>query len=86
VNEVLISFKQPESMSEAEVQAWISKEARDRQPELIVSHRHLSDGPVLLLRVASGPRSVTTGDEQLADLMMDMRLLGLRPTVVSRQD
>jgi len=86
VTEVLISFKRPASLSETEVQNWISKQASGRQPELILSRRHLADGPVLLLRVALGTGSSTAADEQLADLVMDMRLLGLRPRVVSRLD
>lgn len=73
-------------MSDSEIQAWISKEATSRQPALLLSRRHLSDGPALLLRVAPGAGSATAANEQLADLMMDMRLLGLRPTIVSRMD
>ncbi len=73
-------------MSDSEIEAWISKQATSRQPALILTRRHLADGPALLLRVAPGAGSTTTANEQLADLMMDMRLLGLRPTVVSRRD
>ncbi len=86
VIEVLISLTRPASMSDSEIQAWISKEATSRQPSLVLTRRQLSDGSGLLLRVAPGARSGTAANEQLADLMMDMRLLGLRPTVVSRRD
>jgi hypothetical protein len=86
VTEVLISFKRPVSMSESEIRAWISKQATSRQPALTLTRRHLADGPVLLLHVAPGAGSATAANEQLADLMMDMRLLGLCPTVVSRRD
>ena len=86
VTEVLISYRMPASLSENEIQAWISRQAASRQPALVVTSRHLADGPVLLLRVAPGLGSATAANEQLADLMMDMRLLGLNPTVVSRTD
>jgi hypothetical protein len=86
VTELLISYKMPASLSESEIQAWISKQATSRQPALILTSRHLADGPVLLLRVAPGAGAATAANEQLADLMMDMRLLGLNPTVVSRRD
>ncbi len=86
MTEVLISYKMPASLSEIEIQAWINKQATSRQPALILTSRHLGDGPVLILRVAPGSSSATAANEQLADLMMDMRLLGLCPTVVSRRD
>jgi hypothetical protein len=84
VIEVLISLNRPASMSDSDLQAWISQQATGHEPAPVLSRRHPSDGPALLLRVALGAASAGGADERLADLMMDMRLLGLRPTIVSR--
>jgi hypothetical protein len=73
-------------MSDFEIQSWISQQATSRRPALTVRRRHPSDGPFHIVRVALAAGSATAAKEQLADLMMDMRLLGLRPTVVSRTD
>ena len=80
VTEVMISFERPPSMSDAEMRAWIAERARSDEPAIAL------DGPergtAQLLHVELPARSTEAAEAQLADLMMDMRLLGLRPEVV----
>jgi hypothetical protein len=49
----------------------------------VLSGPDAAESQPLLLRVQVRADSIEAAEEQLADLMMDMRLLGLRPTVVS---
>jgi hypothetical protein len=69
-------------MSESEMRAWIAERARDHQPQLALGARDGSDKDQRLLRVKILAQSIEVADDQLAELMMDMRLLGLRPTVL----
>jgi hypothetical protein len=82
VTEVLISFQRPASMTESEMRAWITERARTRQPQLALAGPDGSESQPQLLRVEVRADSIEAAEEQLTDLMMDMRLLGLRPTVV----
>jgi hypothetical protein len=86
VTEVLISFQRPASMTELEMRSWITKRSAASQPVLALRRR---DGPAhqaRLLRAELQAESVEAAEEQLAELMMDMRLLGLRPSIVSSAD
>lgn len=79
----MISFERPESMTESEMRAWITERGRVRPPERDPEKAGGAGTGALLLCVdvqADGKAA----EEQLTDLMMDMRLLGLRPSVVSR--
>ena len=70
-------------MSRSEMHAWISERAQPRSPAIAVD---LIDGAkqgLHVVRVESRGDWTDAADEQLADLMMDMRLLGLRPTIMS---
>jgi hypothetical protein len=78
VDEVLISFQRPASMSRSEMRAWVSERARNGQPAVTLSAADEAE----LLRVEVRDDSIEAATEQLADLMLDMRLLGLCPTVV----
>jgi hypothetical protein len=77
----VISFHRPVSMTETELRAWIAERARARQPQLALG---IQDGSVTQqwLRVAVPTDSIEAAEEQVAELMMDMRLSGLRPTVL----
>jgi hypothetical protein len=83
VSEVWISFQRPASMTELEMRSWITKRAGAGQPELALRGRAGSPDQARLLRAELHAESIESADEQLADLMMDMRLLGLRPSIVS---
>jgi hypothetical protein len=80
MTKVMISFERPLSMSEAEMRAWITERARAGEPVLTLDGR--DSGAAELLHVELPEGSMKEADEQLTELMMDMRLLGLRPEVV----
>lgn len=80
--EVLIGFDRPESMSEAEMRDWLDHRARDGGPTLAWGR---AAGPPThhLLWVTAAPDSRSAEEDQIADLLLDMRLLGLRPTLMA---
>jgi hypothetical protein len=80
---VLISFERPASMSESEMRAWITRRAMDHQLALVLSRSDGSANQSRLLRVEVRADSIEATEEKLTDLMLDMRLLGLRPMVES---
>jgi hypothetical protein len=77
--EVVITFRRPPSMSEAEMQAWVIDRALVRGRALALSR---PNGQDLRLRVEVDDDAVGEAGEELTDLMMDMRLLGLHPALV----
>ncbi len=65
------------------MRSWITKRSAAERPALALRGR---DGPASqtrLLRAELQAESIEAAEEQLADLLMDMRLLGLRPSIVS---
>jgi hypothetical protein len=82
VGEVMISFERPASMTESEMRAWVTERGRVRRSERCSGADGGASREALLLCVDVQADS-KTAEEQLTDLMMDMRLLGLRPNVVS---
>ena len=81
--ERLISFQRPRSMSDAEMRAWIAERTRAGRSTLTIGEAGGRDPDGLVLRVDLRADSVEAADEQLADLMLDMRLLGLRPSLTT---
>ena len=65
------------------MQAWVIDRALVRQRALVLSVPEASWGQGLRLRVEIDEAEMATAEEELADLMMDMRLLGLSPEVVN---
>ena len=82
--EVLIAFRRPPSMSPSEMRAWVIDRALVRQRALVLSGPAGSWRDGLWLRVEIDDDEVETAEEELTDLMMDMRLLGLSPAVLPR--
>ncbi|HLY51048.1 MAG TPA: hypothetical protein VKR21_17790 [Solirubrobacteraceae bacterium] len=80
--EVVISFRRPPTMTAAEMHAWVIDRALVRQRALVLSGPEGSGHEGLRLRVEVDDEELGTAEEELADLMMDMRLLGLRPAVI----
>jgi hypothetical protein len=81
--EVVISFRRPPTMTSSEMRAWVIDRALVRQRALILSVPEASWGQGLRLRVEIDDSETATAEEELADLMMDMRLLGLAPEVLA---
>lgn len=82
VAEVVITFERPASMSTSEMSAWVSERAQARSPAIALDVPDRAERGRQVLRVAVRGEWTEAADDQLADLMMDMRLLGLRPTVM----
>ena len=81
--EVVITFHRPPSMSASEMRAWVVDRALARRRALVLSVPDASSPQHgLRLRVEIDDSKRETAEDELADLMMDMRLLGLRPAVV----
>jgi hypothetical protein len=81
--EVVIAFHRPGSMTASEMRAWVIDRALVRQRALALSIPEPSLGEGMRLRVEIDDSAADTAEEELSDLMMDMRLLGFRPAVVS---
>lgn len=77
----MISFQRPPSMSDEEVRAWIAEGTHAGDPVLALGVP-AARGAVHLLQVEFPIGSIEAGQAKLAELLMDMRLLGLRPEVV----
>jgi hypothetical protein len=83
VAEVLVSFELPWSMSGSEMRAWINERAQTRSPAITLCVTDCADRDPQVLRVQVPGEWTGAAEDQLADLVMDMRLLGLRPTILS---
>jgi hypothetical protein len=83
VAEVLIAFERPASMSKSEMRTWVSERGRAGPPAIALGGADGAEGDDRVLRVDVRGDSTGAVEDLLADLMMDMRLLGLRPTIVS---
>ena len=84
--EVLISYQLPESLAEAELRSWLgdqmrvlSGEAAEVQPPGSADDPHRN----YLLRFALGADPTRSADDRIAELVTDMRMLGLRPEIVA---
>jgi hypothetical protein len=82
VAEVVISIEQPASLSKSEVRAWVNERTRAGPPAITLDAADRAERGALVLRVEAPEDWTGAVEDQIADLMMDMRLLGLRPTIV----
>ncbi len=80
--EVLISCERPPTLTAAQMHAWVIDRALLCQRALVLSGPDGSTGDGLVLRVEVDDDALEAAQEELTDLMMDMRLLGLRPAVL----
>ncbi len=81
--EVLIRLERPALLT-PELRAWINHRLHAGRTILTRGRLNGSDHGALMLRV----EMTSVGDEldeEVAELMTDLRLLGLRPTLVSEQ-
>jgi hypothetical protein len=82
VVELLITFARHSSISETEMRGWVSERARAGPPAITLDETDRGESNPLVLRVEVREDCTEAVEDQLAELLMDMRLLGLRPTVV----
>jgi hypothetical protein len=83
MSEILIALERPALLT-PELRAWINHRLGSGRARLTRSRLNGSD-PTLLLRVELDADSGDAVDEEVTDLMTDLRLLGLRPSLVSQQ-
>lgn len=82
--QVVICLEPPASLT-PELRAWISHRAPNGRAALTRGRLPGSDSVALLLRVDVNSASEDVLQEEITDLMTDLRLLGLRPILVSEQ-
>ena len=84
--EVLISYRLPERLDEPELRSWLAAQMQTLSagavaflpPESAVDHDR--DG---LVRLALDSATACSVEDRIADLVTDMRMLGLRPETVA---
>jgi hypothetical protein len=84
VAEVLIRLERPASVT-PELRAWINHRLGVGRAVLTRSRINGSARAAMLLRVELQVDSDAAMEEAVADLLTDLRLLGLRPTLLSGQ-
>lgn len=82
--EILIRLKRPALLT-PELRAWLADRVDGGRAVLARERANGSDRGALLLRVEVGDDSDEGVHDQVADLLTDLRLLGLRPALVSEQ-
>jgi hypothetical protein len=81
MSEVVIRLERPASLT-PELRAWINSRLGSGRALLTRSRLNGSGPRALLLRVRLESESDDGVDEEVTDLMTDLRLLGLRPALV----
>jgi hypothetical protein len=84
MSEVVIRLERPASLT-PELRAWINSRLGSGRALLTRSRLNGSGPRALLLRVRLHSESEDGVYEEVTDLMTDLRLLGLRPALVSEQ-
>jgi hypothetical protein len=82
--EVLIRLERPALLT-PELRAWLADRMDGGRAVLARERTNGSDRGALLLRVEMGSDSYDEVQDEVGDLMTDLRLLGLRPALVSEQ-
>ena len=82
--EVHILLERPASLT-PELRAWINHRLGYGRVVLTRGQIDGSDRSGLLLRVELSAESEAAREDELVDLLTDLRLLGLRPTLLSEQ-
>jgi hypothetical protein len=80
---MLISFAPRPAMSRSDMRDWISERPQPRSPAIRVGLIDDAKQGPQVLRVEARGNWTDAAEEQLADLLMDMRLLGMRPTLMT---
>jgi hypothetical protein len=80
--EMVIAFRQPPSLTPRQMHAWVIDWALERQRALVLSGPEEAPSHGFLLRVRVDDDAPEAAQEELTDLMTEMRLLGFRPAVL----
>src|SRR5437588_9112985 len=84
--EVLISYQLPEILDEPELRSWLADRMQALSAETVAflppesAVDHDRDG---LMRFALEADAARSAEDRIADLVTDMRMLGLRPETVA---
>jgi hypothetical protein len=84
--EVLIAYARTESLDEPELRSWLANQLQTLSAEAVTflppdrPTDHDRDG---LVRFALDSDSVRLAEDRIADLVTDMRMLGLQPETVA---
>jgi hypothetical protein len=84
MSEVLIRLERPALLT-PELRAWLADRMDGGRAVLARERTNGSDRGALLLRVEMPEDSDDEVQDEVGDLMTDLRLLGLRPALVSEQ-
>jgi hypothetical protein len=82
--EVLIRLQRPALLT-PELRAWLAERMDGGRAVLARERSNGSDRGALLLRLEVPNGSAEALESEVADLLTDLRLLGLRPALVSEQ-
>jgi hypothetical protein len=82
MSEAVIRLERP-ALVTAELRAWINHRLGSGRAVLSRSRLNGSGPPTLLLRVELDSESDEAANDEVTDLMTDLRLLGLRPALVA---
>jgi hypothetical protein len=83
--EVLISYARPESLDEPELRSWLANQVQTLSAEAVtfLPAEGLTDHDRGgLVRFALDSDTARSAEDRIADLVTDMRMLGLRPETV----
>lgn len=84
--EILISYCRPESLDEPELRAWLADQVQTLSAEAVTflppepTMDHDRDG---LVRFALDADTACSAEDHIAELVTDMRMLGLGPDTVA---
>ena len=84
--EVLISYQLPESLAEPELRSWLADQMQALSAEAVAflpPERSADHDHDRLARSALDSDAARSTEDRIADLVTDMRMLGLRPEAVA---
>jgi hypothetical protein len=84
--EVLIAYARPESLDEPELRLWLANQLHTLSAEAVTflpPDRPTDHDRDALVRFALDSDTVRLAEDRIADLVTDMRMLGLRPETVA---
>jgi hypothetical protein len=89
--ELLISFRRPPSLAQADLYGWFASQDRalaalSGRLEAGATTSHAAETDPSLLRVSLPAGRGRSADDRITELLADMRMLGLNPQIVAPDD